>query len=631
MVYLDFFSMGPGYQLTIKDSLSGFCKLQWFENCTALEAAKGLLDWIAMFDVPKWIVTDGGPHFRTKVFQELKKVLGHGHHIGTPYHHESLGSVEVLQRACKALYRKLCMELKWPIEHAKDLMPAVMLSLNQQKTTRGFAPCQVMLGREPSTPLKLVVTQQGLKVRNHNTQEITQAMQQQVAGLVKEARAALDKYGQKAVQAVSNARTKQGRRRNRDKRGNPLMRRHFEEGTFVLVAVNPSERRHKFEPIWSGPWVVVRPIVEGHGATRSSRGDDAVEEATQVYEVSLMGQPSTTRLAHVNRMKLFSAKQVDMPARMQAELVDSAQRDYQQFVVERFDNFRVHEGQLQLWTKWLGFSEQENNWESASTMATAVPSLVHKFCSERNKEHPMIDELLKEVLSYKGQRMRSRNDRAQAKLQARLKTKAAEGFKAPPPKKVTKSQSARGAGRDWASDQTTTRADREARRLRVAAEKAAKAKKPGASRRSSRGGKRAKKPRRKNKNRRQVSAIGHQVNLSREGLVVRHKKDMLRRYESAKQRHLRQAEFCAKEAEECRQAVKYLGGGFWNDTERLRRQRHGAKVYGDRPSQPGAAKKSWWREKHPQGGCARLPTDKTPELGAWRGWDHARAGSGRRF
>ena len=128
-----------------------------------------------------------------------------------------------------------------------------------------------------------------------------------------------------------------------------------------------------------------------------------------------------------------------------------------------------------------------------------------------------------------------------------------------------------------------------------------------------------------------MSAIGHQVNLSREGLVVRHKKDMLRRYESAKQRHLRQAEFCAKEAEECRQAVKYLGGGFWNDTERLRRQRHGAKVYGDRPSQPGAAKKSWWREKHPQGGCARLPTDKTPELGAWRGWDHARAGSGRRF
>ena len=234
----------------------------------------------------------------------------------------------------------------------------------------------------------------------------------------------------------------------------------------------------------------------------------------------------------------------------------------------------------------------------------------------------MIDELLKEVLSYKGQRMRSRNDRAQAKLQARLKAKSADGFKAPQPRKVTKSQGARGAGRDWASDKATTRTERAARKQRVAAEKAAMSKKPGASGRSGKG-------RRRKRRGRGVSAIGHQVNMSREGIVIRHKKDMLLRYESAKQGHLRQAEICAQEAEECRRAVKYLGGGFWNDTERLRRQSHGAGVYGDRPSPTGAAKKSWWRKKHPQGECARSPHGKMPGLGAWRGRDHARAGSGR--
>ena len=68
VVHFDFVYMRPGFQLTIKDSLSGFCKLSYHEHCTADEAAQGLMEWIALFQAPAWLVSDGGSHFANKVF-----------------------------------------------------------------------------------------------------------------------------------------------------------------------------------------------------------------------------------------------------------------------------------------------------------------------------------------------------------------------------------------------------------------------------------------------------------------------------------------------------------------------------------------------------------------------------------
>ncbi|CAM8902325.1 unnamed protein product [Rhodiola kirilowii] len=58
------------------------------------------------FGVPRTIISDGGSHFKERNFKTLLKKYGVYHKIGTSYHPQTSGQVEISNREIKSIVRK---------------------------------------------------------------------------------------------------------------------------------------------------------------------------------------------------------------------------------------------------------------------------------------------------------------------------------------------------------------------------------------------------------------------------------------------------------------------------------------------------------------------------------------------
>ena len=55
------------------------------------------------FGVPKQVISDGGSHFISKIFDKLLTKYGVKHRVATPYHPQTSGQVEVSNREIKQI------------------------------------------------------------------------------------------------------------------------------------------------------------------------------------------------------------------------------------------------------------------------------------------------------------------------------------------------------------------------------------------------------------------------------------------------------------------------------------------------------------------------------------------------
>ena len=79
-----------------------------------------------------------------------------------------------------------------------------------------------------------------------------------------------------------------------------------------------------------------------------------IDDCSLLYVVHPQGRPDDTRVAHVERMRKFVAKGVDVPI----EVIDTAQHDTRQYQVDRIANHREDaDGQLELEVFWMGFPD----------------------------------------------------------------------------------------------------------------------------------------------------------------------------------------------------------------------------------------------------------------------------------
>ncbi|CAL9025322.1 unnamed protein product, partial [Prunus brigantina] len=61
---------------------------------------------IRMFGTPRAIISDGGSHFNNQVFASLMKKYGITHKVGTPYHPQTSGQVEISNKEIKSILEK---------------------------------------------------------------------------------------------------------------------------------------------------------------------------------------------------------------------------------------------------------------------------------------------------------------------------------------------------------------------------------------------------------------------------------------------------------------------------------------------------------------------------------------------
>jgi transposase InsO family protein len=58
------------------------------------------------FGTPRAIISDGGSHFNNHAFASLLKKYGITHKVGTPYHLQTSGQVEISNREIKGILER---------------------------------------------------------------------------------------------------------------------------------------------------------------------------------------------------------------------------------------------------------------------------------------------------------------------------------------------------------------------------------------------------------------------------------------------------------------------------------------------------------------------------------------------
>ncbi|RMC16813.1 hypothetical protein DUI87_06066 [Hirundo rustica rustica] len=148
---------GYRYLLVLTDTFSGWPEAFPTRTAKAQEVTKVLLqEVIPRFGVPAAISSDRGPHFISKIVQQISRHLGIDRELHTPYHPQSSGQVEKMNHLIKQKIVRLGQEadLPWP----QSLPLALLRTRTKPRAKEKFSPFE-MLYRRPYGVQKGLSTQ----------------------------------------------------------------------------------------------------------------------------------------------------------------------------------------------------------------------------------------------------------------------------------------------------------------------------------------------------------------------------------------------------------------------------------------------------------------------------------------
>ena len=137
---LDLCSLHGKEYLIITDYFSFFTEVRDLrKNTKAPIVIKELKEVFSRFGSPVEVVSDGGPQFSCKAFQDFAKEWGFQHTLSSPTHAQSNGKAEAAVKNVKKLLKK-CGALN-------DEFWKGMLAIRNTPLSSGKSPAQLLLGR----------------------------------------------------------------------------------------------------------------------------------------------------------------------------------------------------------------------------------------------------------------------------------------------------------------------------------------------------------------------------------------------------------------------------------------------------------------------------------------------------
>ena len=370
VLHFDFLKIGLSkktwkYLLVIKDDLSNFVRLYGCEEATSFVTADAILDWVSMFTMPKFFVSDQGSHFKNQTIKELARLLQVDHHFVTAYCPWANGTVERVNKDILVVLKSLLSEFRLAPTEWPRLVNLIQMVLNNTPSNAlgGLTPIQVFTGQQPSSPLDAIMA---FSFKDHFQDEalavdfVIKTFQDLVASL---------RSMHKKVQDCKDKQRRASRKRRSSRRATKPI--NFEVGDYVLVAKVKSKIRGKLDVVWSGPRRI-RKVVHDH-----------------VYEVEDLVDKSVA-LSHAERMRYYADDSLDVSESLMEQLV----HDDTGYVVDTIEDVRRNGDSYDVLVHWLGFDVAEESWEDLFAMIAQVPKVIKKFLTSSKSAAPLRKEIV---------------------------------------------------------------------------------------------------------------------------------------------------------------------------------------------------------------------------------------------
>ncbi len=313
------------YLVAIIDTFSRFTEIYKCKTVRASEAAKALISWSGRYGCPEKITSDGGSQYRNTLWREIAKAARIDHHITTPYHPESNGRIERVNKDIGAHIRSIATYVG---EGWANHLPAVQSIINntQKEVLGGLTPSEVIFGRAQRPVAEL------LDGTGQNSDSIS------VSDAVRRIRTLC-----RMTVAIVRAREEE---RLMDTPGQDP--RHPD---FVLLEYPGGKPPSKATPRFRGPLRFIGPAGDETPSVTFMVEDLLTQKVLRVHGTRLRRWKGPT---NVESLKEFAAW--DCP---------------DNFPVDQIVDHRKLGGKLEFLVRWLGYEPEEDTWEPAVSLGDA--------------------------------------------------------------------------------------------------------------------------------------------------------------------------------------------------------------------------------------------------------------------
>ena len=143
------------YILVVTDAMTKIVRLANIPDKSAETVASAMMDsWIAIFGVPRTILTDQGKEFCNKFTQAIWKALQVDHKTTTPYHPKTNSQVEVFNRTMGRYLRTMIQATSKDCGDWELMLTPLMIAHNTAVHKSTYqSPFHTMFGYDPKIPI----------------------------------------------------------------------------------------------------------------------------------------------------------------------------------------------------------------------------------------------------------------------------------------------------------------------------------------------------------------------------------------------------------------------------------------------------------------------------------------------
>ena len=145
---------GNEYILSIMCTATRFPEAIPLRKISAPNIVKALIKFFTLFGLPKYIQSDQGTNFMSKIFQQVTYQLGIKQLKSTAYHPQSQGALERFHQTMKKMMKTFCFEQNKDWDESIPLLLFAIREVVQESL--GFSPFELVFGHTVRGPLKLV-------------------------------------------------------------------------------------------------------------------------------------------------------------------------------------------------------------------------------------------------------------------------------------------------------------------------------------------------------------------------------------------------------------------------------------------------------------------------------------------